>query len=151
MPENMPENMTEAERRKAAIMADDAALKARVAALKQQGEQDNLSRAYAFYENNFGALTQYLGEELADFVETYGIVWVMEAMKTAVMAEKRKLSYVHGILRNWYTSGLPDNIQKRIAGETIEAEKRALAALTPFERAKLNGDVVGYEHNKKWN
>lgn len=60
---------------------------------------------FSMYQENFGALTQMIAEELKDLEATYTEIWVKAAMTEALSSEVRNLKYVAAILRRWKTDG----------------------------------------------
>lgn len=60
---------------------------------------------FAEYEQNIGALTPAIAGQLDTMIEDYTDAWVCDAITRATQAEKRSLSYVVGILRNWKRDG----------------------------------------------
>lgn len=65
-----------------------------------------LSRAY---EHNIGPITSMTADMLADDLEHYGLQICLDAILKAVEQNKRKWSYVRGIMRNWWTDGRTGN------------------------------------------
>lgn len=61
-----------------------------------------------FESEGFGTPSSIIIENINDMVKTYTEVWVCEAMKVAVMKNKRSLSFVHGVLKNWKADGIDD-------------------------------------------
>lgn len=61
--------------------------------------------ATAFQQNGFGTINITIKEILLDLLEQYPTEWIIEAMKVAVKANVRSLSYVEGILSKWNASG----------------------------------------------
>ncbi|MGN7359480.1 DnaD domain-containing protein [Paenibacillus sp. SAF-054] len=61
-----------------------------------------------FQSEGFGTISPVIADQLNDLVGTYGERWVCEALKKAVVAGKRKISYVVGILKNWQSEGVDD-------------------------------------------
>lgn len=61
--------------------------------------------ANAFQQNGFGTINSLIKEMLIELLEQYPIDWIIEAMKVAVKANVRSLSYVEGILKKWNSSG----------------------------------------------
>ena len=57
------------------------------------------------YEANIGAITAMVKDMLVDDLETYGLQLCLDAIVKAVEQNKRKWSYVRGILKNWWTDG----------------------------------------------
>jgi DNA replication protein len=60
---------------------------------------------FILYEQNIGPLTPLIAERLRDLELTYPFAWIEEAIKIAVLSNKRRLSYVEGILRRWQSEG----------------------------------------------
>lgn len=58
-----------------------------------------------FEINGFGFLTPLLCAQIARIVDTYPESWIGMAMDTAVRANRRRLDYVEGCLRNWQREG----------------------------------------------
>lgn len=66
----------------------------------------DLAKVAKTYESGgFGQITAITGELLEDLIKDYSAQWVIDAMKEAVKQNKRKLSYVGGILQNWKANG----------------------------------------------
>lgn len=59
-----------------------------------------------FESEGFGTISSFIAENIQDLIDTYGEVWVCEAMREAVLQGKRKLSYVRGILKSWAADGM---------------------------------------------
>ena len=59
-----------------------------------------------FESEGFGTISSFIAENIQDMIDTYGEVWVCEAMREAVLQGKRKLSYVRGILKSWAADGM---------------------------------------------
>lgn len=67
----------------------------------------------SLYQDNIHPITPIEVEKLADDIEQYGVKWCLEAIKRAVMRNKRTLGYIEGILHGWATNGYDDG-QKKI-------------------------------------
>jgi len=63
---------------------------------------------YALYEQNLGALTPMLAEELKDAETTYPERWIEDAIRIAVENNARSWSYVRAILERWSAQGRDD-------------------------------------------
>ena len=58
------------------------------------------------YENEFGVLSPTIADSLSEMLDEYkSPSLIVEAFKEAAMQNKRKLSYVEGILKNWRAEG----------------------------------------------
>jgi DnaD/phage-associated family protein len=66
---------------------------------EQQQERQNVV-ADDFYQQNFGPLNSFIGQQIASWVNDLSEEIVIEAMKRA-LAQQKKWSYAEGILRNW--------------------------------------------------
>jgi len=60
---------------------------------------------FALYEDNIGALSPLLAEELKEAEGRYPETWLREAFGIAVAENKRSWRYVAGILRRWTAEG----------------------------------------------
>lgn len=70
--------------------------------------KDNLE----LYEQNFGTLSPTIYEMLLDLENAYTPKYVTEAMKRAIMSNKKSLSYVNGILKKWKNKTWDEIIQE---------------------------------------
>lgn len=59
----------------------------------------------AVEQNGFGMMTEIVSDQIADMLKEYTKVWILDAMKVAVSNNKRKLSYVSGVLTKWRAEG----------------------------------------------
>lgn len=82
----------------------------------------NLQKLSNFYQENFGAMSSYIAEELKSLCEDYGFDLTLEAMKRAITSQKT-FRYSKGILKNWDKNGI----------KTLDD---AMAESTAFERTK---------------
>jgi DnaD/phage-associated family protein len=73
---------------------------------------------FALYEENIGAITPLIADDLKDAEEHYHPRWIEEAFRRAVSLNKRNWRYVHSILRRWEAEG-PDYEE---AGRDTEAD-----------------------------
>jgi DnaD/phage-associated family protein len=71
----------------------------------EPAEPENI---FTLYEQNVGAITPLIAEELKDAEERYPPHWVERAFREAVSLNKRSWRYIHSILRRWEAEGLPD-------------------------------------------
>jgi len=60
---------------------------------------------FALYEQNIGIITPMIAEELKEAEELYPAQWIEEALKEAVMLNKRSWKYVARILERWASEG----------------------------------------------
>lgn len=67
---------------------------------------DNPNPFRLFESEGFGTISGIIREKLGDYIDDYGERWVCEAMKASVIAGKRNLTYVNGILMRWKASGI---------------------------------------------
>ncbi len=63
---------------------------------------------FSLYENNFGLLTPIIVEQLKDMESTYPNGWIAEAFTLASNLNKRRLSTVANILKQWEREGKTD-------------------------------------------
>ena len=73
--------------------------------LKEDNQVNNLSDEMAeiatIYEDEIGKITSFVAQELNDTLQNYPADKIKDAIKEAVKQNKRKWSYVKGILKNW--------------------------------------------------
>lgn len=68
------------------------------------------------YENEFGMLSPTIADSLSEMLDEYkSPSLIVEAFKEAAMQNKRKLSYVEGILKNWRAEGKNGKMPKQPA------------------------------------
>jgi DnaD/phage-associated family protein len=60
---------------------------------------------FVLYEQNIGALTPLIADELRDAEQTYPAKWIEEAIKIAVENNTRRWRYVSAILERWRLEG----------------------------------------------
>ena len=63
------------------------------------------SNVFSLYEQNIGALTPMISEELADLAATYPAVWIEDAIRVAVKNNVRRLKYVIAVLDRMRSEG----------------------------------------------
>lgn len=68
---------------------------------------------FVLYEQNIGALTPLVADELRDAEQTYPPRWIEEAIQLAVENNVRKWRYVVSILERWRQEGKQDGINRR--------------------------------------
>ena len=66
---------------------------------------EDMAEIATLYEAEIGKITGVVGQELNDAVQNYAVDWIRKAIKEAVRQNKRKWSYVKGILENWKEPG----------------------------------------------
>jgi DnaD/phage-associated family protein len=77
---------------------------------------------YQLYEENIGALTGIIADHLKDAEVEYPPGWVEDAIRLAVVHEKRSWRYIQAILERWRKEGKRETTQKSAADE-----RRAIA------------------------
>jgi len=60
---------------------------------------------FTLYEQNIGALTPLLADQLRDMEKTYAPEWIHDAFEIAVSRNKRHLRYIQNILKRWEIDG----------------------------------------------
>ena len=70
---------------------------------------------FVLYEQNIGALTPLIADELRDAEQNYPISWIEEAIKLAVESNVRRWRYILAILEKWREQGRQeqDGISRR--------------------------------------
>ena len=88
---------------------------------KSSGSKGNIEVFKYFEKCGFGLLSAIMLEKIASDIEIYGKEWVMKAAEVADGAGKHNYNYVKGILENWKTNGIKENV--RSLGNKKEREK----------------------------
>lgn len=60
---------------------------------------------FAVYERNIGPLTPIIADDLNDWLETVPEEWIESAIQIAALQNKRRMSYISGILRRYQAEG----------------------------------------------
>ena len=94
---------------------------------------DGLQEVIDFYENNIGMLTPFGLEILSDFVNEMGKELVILAMKKSVVANKRTIQYIKGILNNWNKKGIKTVLEAEKEDEEFK-NKNSMKEETEEER-----------------
>jgi DNA replication protein len=68
---------------------------------------------FTLYEQNIGMLTPMIADELRDAEKLYPKDWIHDAIKEAVLHNKRNIKYVTKILENWSVEGRSDGTYQR--------------------------------------
>ena len=73
--------------------------------LSRDGDKDYADICDAVEKNGFGMMTEIVADQIADMLKEYPKAWILDAMRVAVSNNKRKLSYVSGVLTKWRAEG----------------------------------------------
>ena len=76
-----------------------------------------LSDIFTLYEQNIGMLTPMIADELRDAEKNYPADWLRDAVKEAVLHNKRNIKYILKILENWSVEGRGDGTYQRDSKE----------------------------------
>jgi DNA replication protein len=68
---------------------------------------------FTLYEENIGILTPMIADELRDAEKLYPRDWINDAIKEAVLYNKRNIKYILKILENWAAEGKSDGTYQR--------------------------------------
>lgn len=79
---------------------------------------------FVLYEQNIGALTPIIADELRDAEQTYPAGWIEEAIRIAVENNARRWRYVQAILERWRLEGKqkPDGISRRDSQKQLKGQ-----------------------------
>jgi len=80
---------------------------------KTTGQTEDLPDIFTLYEENIGALTPIIADELKEAEKLYPEIWIQDAIKKAANQNKRNWSYIVAILERWSTEGKDDGAYKR--------------------------------------
>lgn len=82
----------------------------------------NRPNIFVLYEQNIGALTPLIADQLRDAEQTYPSGWIEEAVDLAVQNNARKWSYVSAILERWRQEGKRDGISRRDSQKELQRQ-----------------------------
>ena len=89
----------------------------RLSGLKSEGqtytETEEQPDIFTLYEQNIGMLTPMIAEELRETEKLYPENWIRDAIKEAVLHNKRNIRYIIKILENWSAEGKSDGTHRR--------------------------------------
>jgi predicted phage replisome organizer len=68
---------------------------------KEEEKEKDIDDVLRIYEENFGTLSPTTTETLIKLEEDYTSQYVREALKRSILANKKSLAYVKGILKQW--------------------------------------------------
>jgi DNA replication protein len=74
---------------------------------------ESLPDIFTLYEQNIGMLTPMIADELRDAENLYPVNWIRDAIKEAVVHNKRNIRYITKILENWSVEGRSDGTYQR--------------------------------------
>ena len=77
---------------------------------------------FVLYEQNIGALTPIIAEELREAEQTYPPRWIEEAIKLAVTNNVRRWRYVRTILERWRQEGRQDALGPRDSQRNLKRQ-----------------------------
>ena len=94
----------------------------RLSGLKAKGpayiEAEEPPDIFTLYEQNIGMLTPMIADELRDAERLYPQNWIRDAIKEAVLHNKRNIKYIVKILESWATEGKSDGTYQRDSKKT---------------------------------
>ncbi len=79
---------------------------------------EELPDIFTLYEQNIGMLTPMIADELRDAENQYPEGWIRDAVKEAVLHNKRSIKYIAKILENWSVEGRSDGTYQRDSKKT---------------------------------
>jgi DnaD/phage-associated family protein len=79
---------------------------------------EELPDIFTLYEQNVGMLTPMIADELRDAEKLYPPDWIRDAIKEAVLHNKRNIKYITKILENWSVEGRSDGTYQRDSQKT---------------------------------
>ena len=74
---------------------------------------EELPDIFTLYEQNIGMLTPMVADELREIEKLYPPDWVRDAVREAVLHNKRNIRYISKILENWSVEGRSDGTYQR--------------------------------------
>jgi DnaD/phage-associated family protein len=94
------------------LLADAATSSSERSTDEEFGEYKVRSNIFRIYEENIGALSPLLSDELAEVENNDVEGWFEDAVKEALKANVRNLKYIKAILARWKIEGRKDNRKK---------------------------------------
>ncbi len=82
-------------------------------ALQPVEVRDDVPNIYRLYEDNIGALTPLIAEELQDAETMYPADWIEDAIRISVENNARSWRYVSAILNRWKEKGRDERKNRR--------------------------------------
>jgi DNA replication protein len=73
---------------------------------------------FTLYEQNIGLLTPLIADELRESEKLYPADWIRDAVREAVLHNKRNIRYITKILENWSSEGRSDGTYQRDTKKT---------------------------------
>lgn len=106
--------------------------------LVNKEEEVKEEEIFQIYEENFSTLSPTAAETLISLIETYTGRYVKEALKRAIINNKKSLAYVKGILKQWKDKTWDEVINE---GSRRDVQKRRVEELTVKpKRMELDDD-----------
>jgi DnaD/phage-associated family protein len=109
---------------------------------EREQEEEPKVNAFDFYQQNFGVLNPFIGEEISHWVDNLSEVLVLEAMKKALLNQK-PWSYALGILKDWKKRNI-----RTIAD--VQASDLAYERQKQNRTGKTNRKPTRTEHLPEW-
>ena len=85
---------------------------------KKYAPSEELPDIFTLYEDNIGILTPMVADELREAEKLYPKDWISDAVKEAVLYNKRNIKFILKILENWAAEGKSDGTHQRHPEET---------------------------------
>lgn len=79
---------------------------------------------FVLYEQNIGALTPLIADQLRDMEKQYAPNWIHDAFEIAISRNKRHLRYIQNILKRWETEGRDGDRYEESGRDTEEHRRR---------------------------
>lgn len=105
----------------------------------KDNDDDNVDVADVItaYENNIAPATQMSSEMLIDYCNDLSPSLVLEAIKKAVLANKRNGRYIHGILRDWDNKGFKKLIDVKNEEQEFKKTQEDTTQVEESEEEKI--------------
>lgn len=91
------------------------------------GADRTFGEVMTLFQDNICLITNpVMADDLADFYDTYGYEWCVEAIKVAARNRATSIEYVRTVLINWEKKGVskPWNVSKKNTKETSQTDNR---------------------------
>jgi len=97
------------------------------------------------YENNIAPITEISSELLLSYCDNLSPELVLEAIKKAVLANKRDCRYIRGILNNWSNKGFKKLIDVKNEEQEFKKAKEDTGQIKETEEEKKQRKIKELE------
>lgn len=104
---------------------------------------NGLQEIIDFYENNIGMITPFGLDILSDYAKEMSSELVILAMKKSVVANKRTIQYIKGILNNWSKKGIKTVVEAEKEDEQFKNRNTTKEETEEERQARIIKELEG--------